>query len=256
MRIYIIGLGKMGSAIAKSLANDGHKLCVVDHNVSKTKKINNTTTDLNLSRISSSQVVLLAVKPQDMALLAREIKHKLNPDVILISIAAGVVVQKLKNLFGVEKVVRIMPNLGVTVGQGVGVWKMSGLLTAEKKQIEKLIKSFMVGFEVADESKIHAATAVSASGIGYFFYLAEALQKAAMDLGFSEKQSRLLVEKTFLGAASLQNATTYSELIAKVRTKKGTTDAALNFFAKKNADKIIIQAVEAAYKRAKELSNG
>jgi pyrroline-5-carboxylate reductase len=147
-----------------------------------------------------------------------------------------------------------MPNLGILVGQGIMAWKDNGLTLADKKQGRKLLNAISENFEVGNENLIDAVTAVSGSGPAYFFFLADALTSAARNLGLTAAQSRKLVEKTMSAAAKLQQGRDYGELIKMVRSKKGTTDAALRVFAKRSMEKIIREAVTAAYARARKLS--
>ena len=246
----------MGGAIAKALSKTANKIYVSDKNVAKLaalKKSGRIFVERDFKNLNTADVVIVAVKPQDVKDLSFGVK--LPSSTILMSIAAGLPISKLAKWFNHRKIVRVMPNLGLTVGAGVAVWKSVGLSAAEKQKAARLLDSFTDNFEVSSENKIDAATAISGSGPAYFFYLANSLQQSAKSFGFSDKQARLLVEKTFAGAAMLQIHHDYPNLIARVRSKKGTTDAALKVFQKKKLDKIIALAAKAAYNRAKELSN-
>ena len=101
---------------------------------------------------------------------------------------------------------------------------------------------------------INKTTAVSGSGLAYFFLLADFMSKASSDLGINKVESRKLVEKTFLASAMLQGNEEYTSLIKKIASKGGTTEAALKVFQKEKFGNIVIKAVRSAYKRAKELS--
>jgi pyrroline-5-carboxylate reductase len=191
-----------------------------------------------------------------MAELAEQIRGKISKRGILISIAAGVPIKKLAKLFYHQKIVRVMPNLGLSVGQGIAVYKIAGLTQAEKAKMANLLSEFTENFEVENEDLIDAATAISGSGPAYFFFLADNLIKAAVQMGFNKAQARLLVEKTMTASAMLQENQTYEDLIKKISSKKGTTEAALKTFNKKRAPEIIKSAVRAAFLRARELSRG
>ena len=148
-----------------------------------------------------------------------------------------------------------MPNLGLSVGQGIAVWKGMGLSKSEARKAKNFINKITDNFEVQDEDVINKATAVSGSGPAYFFLLADCLIKACGRLGFTKNESRRLVEKTFSASALLARTGDYSTLVKKVASKGGTTEAALKVFRKRNFDKIVSEAVRAAYKRAKELGH-
>ena len=148
----------------------------------------------------------------------------------------------------------MMPNLGLSVGEGIAVWKSVGLSKAESMRARKFIGRITDNFEVRNEDAINRATAVSGSGPAYFFLLADSMLAAAKSLGFSAEESRRLVGKTFGAAAALGKAGNYPELIKKVASKGGTTEAALQTFKQKGFEKMVSSAVRSAYQRAKQLS--
>ncbi len=252
MRIHIIGTGVMGSAIAKILSKK-HKVFVFDVNAGKARALakHGAIFDAGFKSLPLSDVVLVSVKPYHLV----DLKIKLSAKQILISIAAGVKISKLQKLFGTKKVVRVMPNLGLSVGQGIAAWKAGGLGKSDKAKVKKLMDEVSENFEVSNESRIDGVTTISGSGPAYFFALADALQKAAKDFGFDSNTSRKLVEKTFSAAAALQKNTAYDVLIKQVASKKGTTEAALKVFKKSGLDKIVVKAAQAAKKRAQEIAN-
>lgn len=247
----------MGSAIATALAKKGQKVFVYDKNFAKVRALAKGTKIFGVSdlgNLGSADYVILAVKPYHLTELADAVSGRIKSSAVLISIAAGVTIKKLEKLFGHKKIIRMMPNLGLSVGQGIAGWMSFGLTNIEKQRTKKLIGLFTENFEVKKENEINSITAISGSGPAYFFYLADALQKSAIVLGFDAKTSRKLVEKTFSAAATLQKNGTYDELIKQVASKKGTTEAALKVFKKYALDKIIDKAAQAAKKRAQEIS--
>ncbi len=255
-KVFIIGFGNMGQAIGKALVKaKGFKVSVYDRNRDKVKAVAGVGY-AELANLKKSDFIIIAVKPQDVPSLAGQVRQLVDPKIIIISIAAGLPIKKLAGLFSHKKIVRMMPNLGLAVGQGIAAWKSAGLLLFDKKAVRRVLDGITENFEVKDEGLIDAVTAISGSGPAYFFYLANALVLSARALGLTSAQSRTLVEKTLSAAAELQKGADYQELIKKVRSKKGTTDAALKVFQKRSVDKIIAQAVKAAFLRAKELSNG
>ena len=242
--ITIIGYGTMGKAIAQALLKDSAiKIFTVDID------------QKDLSGIKKSDFIILAVKPQDASVAIKELTNfGLNKKTILISIMAGFPIKKLLDLSGHKKIVRMMPNLGLSVGAGIAVWKKVGLSNIETKKTKNFINKITENFEVKDEDTINKVTAISGSGPAYFFLLADHLMRTGQKLGFTEKESRILVEKTFLASALLGKDSNYSLLVEKIASKGGTTEKALEVFKNKNFDKTVLEAVEAAYKRAKELN--
>jgi pyrroline-5-carboxylate reductase len=242
--ITIIGYGTMGKAIAKILSKDSSiKIFTID--VEKKDE----------SGIKISDFIIIAVKQQNAVEVIKQLKSKgLNKKTILISIMAGFPIKKIINLSKHSKVVRMMPNLGLSIGEGITAWKKVGLSEIETKKTKNFINKITENFEVKDEDILNKVTAISGSGPAYFFFLADSLEKNAKKLGLKDTESRKLVEKTFLASALLGKNSSYSTLIDKITSKGGTTEAALKVFKKKNFDKTILEAVISAYKRAKELS--
>lgn len=259
--VEIIGTGTMGSAIATVLqrAKNKYHIVIADRDPQKIKKLSRGTkmrTDQGFSRLREADFVILAVKPQDLPGLADEISGRLKKSVILVSIAAGVSVRRLQDLFVHRKVVRVMPNLGLLVGQGMATWTAAQELNrAEKRKTQKLLDAISENFAVTKEGLIDAITAISGSGPAYFFYFAQGLVNAAKKLGLNKQQARKLVEKTMSAAAALQFGRDYQDLIRMIASKKGTTESALKVFEQKNLKALIEKAARAAYKRAKELSS-
>lgn len=246
-QVTIIGFGTMGKAIAGAISKNDSKIAVfgIDKNTSKNSLA---------QKVSKSDFVILSVKPQDAQGAIAQMKNYLKEKTILISIMAGVSLKKIVDLSGHKKIIRMMPNLGLSVGQGIAVWRGAGLSGLETKKAKNFINKISKNFEVKNEDAINKVTAISGSGPAYFFFLADSLEKAAQGLGLNKKESRKLVEKTFLASATLGQEGSYASLVKKVASKGGTTESALKIFQKENFDGIILKAVSSAYARAQELN--
>lgn len=247
-QVTIIGFGTMGKAIAKAISKKDRKITVfvIDKNKLDANKI--------FQKASKADFIILSIKPQDAKEAIGQIKDHLNEKTILISIMAGVSIKEIIRLSGHKKIIRMMPNLGLSVDCGIAVWKGVGISSPEKKKVKIFINKITENFEIKDEDIINKVTAISGSGPAYFFLLADSLIQAAKGLGLNEKESKKLVEKTLLSAVVLSQEGDYSSLIKKVASSGGTTEAALQVFQKKNFYGIVREAVAAAYKRAQELS--
>ncbi len=236
----------MGKAIAKTLLKNDSPIKIFT--IDKDKK--------DTSGIKKSDFIILSVKPQDASEAIKELKnYGINKKTILISIMAGFSIKKLLYFSGHKKIIRMMPNLGLSVGAGIAAWKKVGLSKSETKKAKNFINKITENFEVKDEDTINKVTAISGSGPAYFFLLADCLTKTSENLGLTKDESNKLVKKTFLASALLGKDSDYSTLIKKIASKKGTTEAALKIFKNKNFNKIVSKAVLATYKRAKELSH-
>lgn len=246
--VTIIGFGTMGKAIALALQKNDRTVNVfgVDmHNSSSTSTLKN---------LKKSDFIILAVKPQDAKEVIEKNKIYLNKKATLISIMAGTSIKKLSRLSGLKKIIRMMPNLGLSVGCGIAAWKGVGLSPSEKKKVKNFLNKITENFEVKKEDTINKVTAISGSGPAYFFLLADSLVQACAKLGLKKSESQRLVQKTLSASAILGKAGNYDALIKKVKSKGGTTEAALKVFQKRNFNGIVKDAVGRAYKRARELN--
>lgn len=201
-------------------------------------------------------IIIVAVKPQDFKKLSEQIKMFLKQEHLILSVMAGISIEKIQSELNVEKVVRSMPNISTQIGQGVTVFSASTEI--DRKElfiIQNLINTTGKSLYVSDEKMLNPATAISGSGPAYVYYFMNAMIKAAENLGFSSSEAIFLVNNTFLGAVQLQNRSklSHQEWMEKVTSKGGTTEAALNFFNEKNVSENLIQAIELANKRALEL---
>ena len=151
-----------------------------------------------------------------------------------------------------------MPNIPTQIGMGMTVFTASS--EVDRKElfiIQNLINTTGKSIYIEDENLLNVATAVSGSGPAYVFFFMNAMIKAAVDLGFNESEAELLVNQTFMGSVAIQNSYSLSnqEWIKKVASKGGTTEQALNIFNLKSVEENIIEAVNAANKRAIELGS-
>lgn len=212
----------------------------------------------NAELITHSKQVLLAVKPQAMAQVAADLAAHGREDQVVISIMAGIPSGKLAEAIGrPARIVRVMPNTPLVVGCGMAGIARGGHAPAGDEDLA--IRLFSAGQSQAirvDESVLDAITALSGSGPAYLFYLAEAMQRAASDLGLAEHAS-LLVGQTLLGAAQLlsTSAQTPAELRRKVTSPGGTTEAAIRHMDGNRAMDVIVNAIKAAHERSTQLGS-
>ncbi|MFZ9702307.1 MAG: pyrroline-5-carboxylate reductase [Candidatus Nanopelagicales bacterium] len=264
MKIGFVGAGNMGQAILKGLIASGlsnNDLLAVTKNLESSKKISqefkiNASNDIQT--IKDCDVVFLGVKPQNISEVLPEIKINLKNDALLISLAVGIKTESIEKIFDNKvKVIRAMPNTPALVGKGVtGLAKGANATENDLEIAQKLFLS--VGkVVVVDENLIDVVAAASGSGPAYYFYVTEALTQAAIELGLSKDVAQVLVNNTFIGSAHLfENSNEdVSELRKKVTSPKGTTLAALENLDQNNFKEIWKDALTAAIKRAKEISN-
>jgi pyrroline-5-carboxylate reductase len=265
--IGIIGCGNMGEAILAQCkkarifdfiafekdtarANFIHK----KYRIPVAKDISNL--------VLKSDIVLIAVKPQDIESVLDEINTAQvqwkKQGVLIISIAAGIMTRFIEDKLGNgTKVVRAMPNLPAVIGKGITAL-VKGQFAKDKdlKTAKKIFASVGETLCVANEEWIDAVTAISGSGPAYIFYIVGAFARAGVKLGLDEKSANYLIRHTILGAMDLLKVHVYdtNALIAKVKSKGGTTEAALKVFDEENLLQIIENGIKAARDRARDLS--
>lgn len=204
--------------------------------------------------------VVLAVKPQVMKQVLEDNQANLSGK-LLISIAAGVTVEQLLQWSGQAQapVARAMPNTPALVGQGMtGLYFTDNCNNDDKTAAEQLFKACGEVHTVGKEDDINLIIAISGSGPGFVFYMMEALESAALSLGFEPEKARKLVNQTFLGSAALasQSDDSLSTLREKVTSKGGTTHAGLEAMRLLKVAEGIGAAPQAAKARAEALQRG
>ena len=175
----------------------------------------------------------------------------------LLSIAAGLSVQKLRDWSGLQAIVRCMPNTPAMVGQGItGLYAPTGLQTLHREQSNDLMRGLGPTVWLDTEDAINTVTAISGSGPAYVFYFVECFIKAAQATGLSPDTARMLAWQTVKGSVALLDSSeeTAESLRAKVTSKGGTTAAAMEKLGAAGLEETLACAIDAAQKRARELS--
>jgi pyrroline-5-carboxylate reductase len=264
MIIAFIGGGNMGEAILAAVLEKGLStpgdVCVGEINEERRQQLKNhygvAVTESNREAVINKDVVILAVKPQNLPDVMKGLNGCFSSNQLVLSIIAGVKVDTLCQGLGHSRVVRAMPNTPAQIGAGISAWTATAEVTDEQKEWAKAILSAM-GEEICfdDEKYLDMATAVSGSGPAYFFLLAEALVDAAVHIGMPRREAEELVSQTMLGSAYLiqKSDKPPSELRQDVTSRGGTTEHALQVFEKGGFVGLVNEAVRAAYNRAKEL---
>lgn len=263
--IGIIGAGNMGEALIRGLLRSSlvrsYEIIASDKLTKRTRFLEKTygihTTRSNFAVINATDIIILAMKPQDIDEIASQIKKDLTKDHLIISIAAGVDFLRLRSLLGPNpKLIRVMPNLPALIDEGVSAIycgpKMPERYRRFAHQIFQAVGSTV---DIKEEKLMDVVTGLSGTGPAYFFAMMEALRDAGKKLGLSEKMANDLTIKTAFGAAqmAIQSQDTPEELRQKVTSKKGTTWAAMNYLKQRNFWNIMGEAVARATKRAGQL---
>ena len=258
-----IGVGVMGSSIIKSLlmkSIPSDQICIADKSPEKLEQIKSQY-QVKVKEIStiaeSCNVIFLAVKPQDLADVLTELKQTIQPETLVISIAAGKTIKFIEDQLQTNNpVIRAMPNTPAQIGKGISAIAVGAKASSDDLKIAMELFSTTGEVVVVSEDKIDAVTALSGSGPAYFFYFIEAMVKAGVELGLTDEiASKLAIETISGSAAMLKESNLDAATLRKnVTSPKGTTAAALEVFSNSDLENIILKAMSAAKNRAQELA--
>jgi pyrroline-5-carboxylate reductase len=261
-KLLVIGAGAMGGGIARQLVSmhafAADEIAVVERDVQKHTELKQmgvrVFNDFAQCDVSEYQIILIAVKPQDAEVVLQQLRVLVTQQHLIISIMAGVTLDALERALKQKRIVRVMPNLAATVGKGVSAW-----FTTAGEQDQALVKKMLgalgTELQVEDDAAIDRITAIVGCGPGYLYRFADDLVTAAVKLGLSEKTALELVKATILGASALWEKSNDlpRELVQKVASKGGATEAALAVLDENKTAEIWQQAVAAAYARVRAL---
>ncbi len=260
MTIYFLGGGNMARAIISGLRaqSPNDNIFVANRSESKNLALQQefgVQTDFRLpENLSADDVLILAVKPQDMKAALHNVRAN---GALIISLAAGLEIDTLANWLQSRRIIRVMPNTPSAIGLGVsGLFAADGASGSDCVLAEHILSACGVTLWLENENMLHNITAISGSGSGYVFYLLNALQSAAQKLGFDDDMARTLALNTFRGAVEMaaQSGEDFDVLQQQVTSKGGTTLAALNEFEARGVATGIVAGTQAAAARSAELA--
>ncbi|MDX8377411.1 MAG: pyrroline-5-carboxylate reductase [Mariprofundales bacterium] len=263
LAIAFLGGGNMAEAIVAGLLNAGHKaacLHVCERNDERRVFLQQRYAGIIVSDAinTNADVLLLAVKPQQMLDAATGLGLDISDDATVISIAAGIECQQLQNILMAQvSLVRVMPNTPALLGAGMSVL-FSNAADVHIKRAEYILSACGDVARVDDEQQMHAVTALSGSGPAYFFYLSECMQQAGITLGLDAELAAQLANQTAFGAGRMlaESDCDAAVLRQRVTSPAGTTQAALASMQADNLPAIVQTALAAAATRSKELAEG
>jgi pyrroline-5-carboxylate reductase len=258
MSVYFLGGGNMTSAIVAGMSKQGgYDIVVIDRNQEKREHLSRcyqVRSSDKLPELTATDVLVLAVKPQDMQQATTGIK--INGALVL-SIAVGLTVDILRQfLNNHQRIIRIMPNTPCQIGLGIsGLFAPANIEAADKAVAENIMRTTGDVVWLEKESGINRIAGISGSGPAYVFYFLNALQQAAIQQGFSTDEAHQLSLGTFKGAVSLaeQSGTDFVQLQKNVTSKGGTTFAATSVFDQEQLTQVVIDGVAASVARAEEM---
>ena len=266
-RIAFIGGGNMAASLIGGLRAQGvsaTSICASDPGADKRAELEAThgieTFADNGQAVAGADVVLLAVKPQMMQSVCRDLAAHLQSNQLIVSIAAGINCASLQEWLGPQTpraIVRCMPNTPSLLRQGVsGLFANAQVSVEQKQQAEQLLSAVGLALWLDKEALIDAVTAVSGSGPAYFFLMIEAMTAAGEQLGLPRDTAVQLTMHTALGAARMacESDVEAAELRRRVTSPNGTTEAAIKAFQTGGFESLVQQAMNAAAQRSAELA--
>ncbi|XQW83967.1 pyrroline-5-carboxylate reductase [Thalassotalea piscium] len=266
-KLAFIGAGNMNGAIISGLVSKGfspENIIVANPSAPKRESLSQQYgilhTHSNIEAVNFADFIVLGVKPHLIAQVCQDIAENTSiENKCFVSVAAGCTINQIQiALNGKCPVIRVMPNTPSQIGLGVsGLFASAEVSDEQKKQTTQLMESVGIVKWLENESEIDHIIAVSGSAPAYFFLFMEAIQNKAIALGFSESESRELVQQTALGAAQMvveNNNLPISKLRENVTSKGGTTQAALNTFIEGGLEQLVTNAMDSALHRAKEMA--
>lgn len=265
-KIAFIGAGNMNRAIIIGLINSGFAPANVivsnpspEKRESLAKELGILQTADNIEAANFADIIVLGVKPYLITDVCQNLSASIELDnKCFISVAAGTTIEQMQTALGNNRpVIRVMPNTPSQLGLGVsGIYASAQVSQEQKGVATQIMESVGIVKWLDNESDIDHIIAVSGSGPAYFFLFMESMAAEALRLGFTEQESRELVQQTALGAAQMvvNSNDSIATLRENVTSKGGTTQAALKAFTDGGLPQLVSKAMQTAIKRAKEMA--
>jgi pyrroline-5-carboxylate reductase len=264
MKLGLIGCGFMGEAMLSAVLSRGvvkpADVVVAEVNAERCSVVHSAygvrTTGEMVEVVDASEIVILAVKPQEFDAAAHGIEGRFRREQTIISIMAGVRIDRIARALTHAAVVRVMPNTPAAVGEGISVWTATTEVDGPSRDhVGAILGAMGREIHVEDEKYLDMATALSASGPGFFYLLLEAFIDAGVHVGFKRDVAEMLALQTFIGSAKYARETGKhpAELRNQVTSPGGTTAAGLLVLESAGVRGAIVDAIEAAYQRSLEL---
>ena len=256
----------MGEVMLSAVLNKGlttpQDISISDVNESRCQYIRHEydvyVTGSNLEVLSRGDMVVLAIKPQNLVEVMTELNGQLKPHQLVLSIIAGARINTLCLGLNHRTVVRVMPNTPAQIGEGISVWAATSEVTEQQREwVSSILGAMGKEIYVAEEKYIDMATAVSGSGPAYVFLFVESLVEAAVHIGLPRDIAQEMVLQTLLGSGHLvqKSGKEPSELRRMVTSPGGTTAEALLQLENGGFSNLVLQAIIAAHNKARSLGD-
>lgn len=262
--VVFIGGGVMGEAMIQGLLSRRlvipRKVTVAELRDDRRKELQQKhgvkVTANNRKAAQTSEIIVLAVKPQDLASVLAELKGTLRPAQMVMSIVAGARISMIRKQLGNGAIVRVMPNSPAQIGEGISVWTSTADISkVQLDQARTMLQALGKEIYMNNEKFLDMATAVSGTGPTYVFLMMEAMIDAAVHLGFPRHIAYELVTETIRGSITfaMKSGKHPAELRNMVTSPGGTSAEALYELEKGNLRTVLSKAIWAAYNKSRSL---
>ncbi|TLY48612.1 MAG: pyrroline-5-carboxylate reductase [Gammaproteobacteria bacterium] len=264
--ISFVGAGNMAASLIRGLLKENYpskNIWATNNNLEQLNKLKNLNINLttdNRQAVQMADIVVLAIKPQILKAVAIEIADLIQEKKsLIISLAVGINLKNIALYLSSQSsaIIRCMPNIPALIGCGAtGLFANQNCSISQKNAAENLFQSVGVTVWLSTEKQIDVVAALSGSGPAYFFLFMEALEEAAIELGLSKENAKLLTLQTALGSAqiAIKSEKSLAELKQQVTSPGGTTEQALKFLKISCFSDMVKKAVKEAKNRAQELT--
>lgn len=262
LKVGFVGFGKMAEAIAQSMV-DGKKfkaeqLIAFDVETARLEKAKFLKIEIakdNGEVVKKSDAIVLAIKPQSMENVLSEIAENVSSKKLVISIAAGISLNFLEEKMPKARVARAMPNINCLVGEMAGGFALGKNTSNDDKKIVGKIFAGAGKIIELEEEKLDAVTAIAGSGPAFYAFFTKAIIETGIKNGLSEKEATELTLQTMVGTAKFlqEKKVSAQEFIEMVASPAGTTVAGLNSMNSNEVENKIIESIDSAIKRSREL---
>jgi pyrroline-5-carboxylate reductase len=264
-KIAFIGAGSMAEAfisgiLENSLIDRKNVWVTNNSNAERLKRINDrygvrTTYDLK-ELFEGAEIVVLSMKPKDAAAAIQDIREYLTQEMLVVSVLAGVSMSTIETLARLPiAVVRAMPNTSAAVGKSATAVAVNERVTSEQIELMKDLFGTVGLTTFVEEEQLDAVTGLSGSGPAYIYYLIEAMEKSAVEVGLDKDMASELIVQTLIGAAEMvKNSTKSSEQLRKeVTSPGGTTEAGVKVLEDHQVQQAFISCIKAATAQSKKM---
>lgn len=259
-KIGFIGSGNIASALANAILEKGvsREIIMSDKNPEKLKGVKKSlrvnVTLHNKEVVNNSEIVFIAVKPQDIDVVLEEIKEVVVEQLI-VSIAAGIKLDYLQSRLKNARIIRVMPNIACLVGEMSAGYSLGKFAKKQDSETLKQILDSAGKSVLVDERFLDVITVISGSAPAFISYFSSAIISCGVNYGLSKEDATTFTKQTLLGTAKLLSEKKISpeELIMMVASKRGVTEAGINVFEAHKVKQIIGEAITKAIERSKEI---